>query len=300
MTFDWTDRESFPAVLADGLWVLGNYYFNLYLVQGTQASALIEVGVSAVADEVIRQLEALRVKPTFLVVTHPHADHITGLPALREHFPMALVVAGDGAQEFLEHPKSAESLIKEDRHMGQFLAAQGYEPGRPPVDAPPSLSNCLIAKDGDEMDLGGKTLRFLAVSGHSPAELAVHVPELDALMVSDSLGFRFPGRRVFSLFFGGYAAYMNALNRLEALEPSILGIAHQGPLIGEPARNAFRISRAEAQELRARISGDTSPPDEVAATVFEDFYRDELKMYTEENIRNCAKLVVRRAREASS
>ena len=80
------ETDPFPRLLTDGLWVLGNYYFNLYLVKGEQASALIEVGISAVVDDVIRQLEVLQVSPTFLVVTHPHADHITGLPGLREGF----------------------------------------------------------------------------------------------------------------------------------------------------------------------------------------------------------------------
>ena len=49
----------FPRELAPGLWVLGNYFFNLYLVKGSQASALIEIGVSAIVDEIIRQLKLL-------------------------------------------------------------------------------------------------------------------------------------------------------------------------------------------------------------------------------------------------
>ncbi len=300
MSVDWTKRESFPAPLADGLWVLGNYYFNLYLVQGEQASALIEVGVSAVADDVVRQLESLGVRPNFLVVTHPHADHITGLAALQERFPQALVVAGEGAAEFLAHPKAVEGMVKEDRHMSEFLAAHGIEPGRASVQDPPSLANCLIAADGDEMDLGGKTLRFLSIQGHSPAQLVVHVPELNALMISDSLGFRFPGRDVFPLFFSGYAEYMSALDRLERLKPSIIGVAHQGPVTGKDAEVAFHESRTRAQDLHAKLVRDTRPLDEVNRDIFKEFYVDELTMYTEENILACAKLVVRRAREAQS
>jgi 2-aminobenzoylacetyl-CoA thioesterase len=298
MSLDWTKNEVFPAALADGLWVLGNYYFNLYLVQGEQASALIEVGVSAVADEVVRQLDFLGVRPNFLVVTHPHADHITGLGALQERFGQALVITGEGAAEFLAHPKTVEGLVKEDRRMSEFLAAHGIKPGRGPVQDPPSLANCLIAKDRDEMDLGGKTLRFLAIQGHSPAQLAVHVPELDALMISDALGFRFPGRDVFPLFFSGYAEYVSALDRLESLKPSIIGVAHQGPVMGKDAEDAFRESRARAHDLRERILHDSRPTDEVIREIFEKFYVDELTMYTEENILSCAKLVVRRAREA--
>lgn len=148
------ETDPFPRLLTDGLWVLGNYYFNLYLVKGEQASALIEVGISAVVDDVIRQLEVLQVSPTFLVVTHPHADHITGLPGLRARFPQALVVAAEGAPEFLAHPKAGKAIVPEDRHMTNFLEAHGIKPGRPPLEEAPTLENCLIAKDNDEMDLG--------------------------------------------------------------------------------------------------------------------------------------------------
>jgi 2-aminobenzoylacetyl-CoA thioesterase len=288
----------FPRMLTDRLWVLGNYYFNLYLAKGEQAGALIEAGVSAVADEVIRQLESLKVSPTFLVITHPHADHVTGLQALQERFPQMLVVAAEGAEEFLAHPKAAESLVVEDRHMGEFLAAHGHPPGRPPVEEPPSLANCLVAKDRDEMDLGGLTLQFLSVKGHSPGTIVVNVPEIRALMLSDSLGFRFPGRGVFPLFLTNYVDYMATLDLLESLDPQIVGVAHQGPLEGPEVAEAFRESRARARELREKILQNQRPPDHMIQEIFEQFYVDELTMYTKENIMNCARLVLKRGGEA--
>jgi 2-aminobenzoylacetyl-CoA thioesterase len=292
-----TTGGPFPRKLAEGLWVLGNYYFNLYLAKGAQASALIEVGVSGVADRVIGQLESSDVRPTFLVVTHPHADHVTGLTALTERFPQALVVAGQGAREFLQHPRAAKALLEEDRHMSDFLEAQGLPPGRPPVEEPPSLANCLIAQDGDEMDLGGLTLRFLGVHGHSPAAIAVYIPEIKALMLSDSLGFRFPGRDIMPLFLIDYEEYMATLDRLEALQPDIVGVAHQGPIVGrEQVTAAFRESRNRASTLRERILSDSRPPEEFIREIFDRFYVDELTTYTKENIVNCAKLLVRRAR----
>lgn len=48
--------STLPEKLADGLWLLGNYYFNLYLAKGDKASALMEMGVSGTADEVVAQL----------------------------------------------------------------------------------------------------------------------------------------------------------------------------------------------------------------------------------------------------
>ena len=53
-----------PLALTENLWVLGNYFFNLYLVRGKNGSALIEAGISAIADRVIGQMEALDISPT--------------------------------------------------------------------------------------------------------------------------------------------------------------------------------------------------------------------------------------------
>lgn len=286
---------SFPRKLADGLWVLGNYYFNLYLVKGEQAAALIEAGVSGVVDEVIRQLESLGIRPTFLVVTHPHADHCTGLDGLRERYRDALVVAGERAEEFLSHPKAAEALVTEDRHMSNRLKAFGLEPGRPPVTEPPSLSDCLIARDGDEMDLGGVTLKYLEVEGHSPGNIAVHIPELETLIASDSMGFRFSKRGFYPLFFTGFCDHLETLARLRALKPKIVGIAHQGPRMGRQVEEDFEQAINVTLELQKKIVEDPRDPEEIAKDLFDDSYDEEFLLYTPENILNCCRLLVKRA-----
>ena len=78
-----TRKKDFPQKIAEGLWVLGNSYFNLYLVRGREKSALIEHGVSATVDETANQLDRLKVTPDYFIVLHPHPDHIDGLPGLR-------------------------------------------------------------------------------------------------------------------------------------------------------------------------------------------------------------------------
>ncbi|HMK35287.1 MAG TPA: MBL fold metallo-hydrolase [Desulfomonilaceae bacterium] len=290
----------FPRLLTEGLWVVGDYFFNLYLVKGEQASALIETGVSAMVDDAIGQIDSLGVNPTFIVVTHPHADHITGLAALKEKFPHALVIAAEGAPEFLSHPKGVQSMLSEDRHMSEFLAAYAMSTGRPPIEEPPSLANCLLAKDGDAMDLGGLTLRFLTATGHSPGTIVVHVPEIDALMLADSLGFRFPGRRIFPLFFTGFSEYLATLDRLAALNPAILGVPHQGPVLSPEVKQVFAESRQVAMDLRKRIAEDDRDSAEITNDLFNDFYRDECTMYTPENIMNCCSLLVKRAKDSDA
>jgi len=157
--------------------------------------------------------------------------------------------------------------------------------------------NSLIAGDGDQMDLGGLTLRFLSVPGHSPAALAVHVPEIRALMTSDSLGFRYPGRGVFPLFFTSYGDYAASLDLLQSQNPAILCPAHQGPVTGTEVVPTFEEARSETVRLRDTIRADTRDVEVIAEDLFHRYYRDELTMYTRGNIMNCLGLIVKRARE---
>jgi glyoxylase-like metal-dependent hydrolase (beta-lactamase superfamily II) len=287
--------DSLPEKLASGLWLLGNSYFNLYLVQGNKTSALIEIGVSATADEVARQLGKLGVAPDYLIVMHPHGDHINGLPALKEYFPLAEVIAGEGAPEFLAHPKTAAGLISDDKYFSEFLSRKGFDIKRLPLIEPPSLEGAIIVCDNEELNLGDITLRFLDVEGHALGNLAVYIPELRALMPSDSLGFRIPALGFFPIFFTGYSDYMATLDRLQTLKPEILGLPHQGPLCGEEIQAAFETGRKNARNLWEKIRNEQRSEGEIIEDIYREYYRDELTLYTPENIITCCKLLIRRS-----
>lgn len=292
--------DAFARELAPGLWVLGDPYTNVYLARGSSGSALVEVGISAGVDAVLQQLAGLGAEPGAIVVPHPHADHVTGLPGLRQRFPAAEVLAGRGAAQFLAHPRAAAAAVAEDRHLWDFYRRAGLSPGRPPLDAAPSLEGCRTVDDGEFLDLGGLTLRFLAVGGHAPGQLAVHLPEAGALAVSDALGFRFPGRGFLPVYFTSLAEHLATLDRLEALAPRILCPAHLGPLLGEEARAAFREARASTHRLAARVRANRHRLEAFAEELFQEVYTGEFRMYTEANIRNCVALLLRRSLEVSA
>lgn len=289
-----------PIKLAENFWLLGTYYFNLFLVQGSHSSALIEMGVSAVTDIVISQLESLDISPTYLIVTHPHSDHLTGLDGLSKRYPSAIPVFGQGAQAFMAHPKALEIMLREDRCISSMLAGRGEKVGRAPIESFLFPRHCLTVDQFSAIDLGGLVLQCRLLSGHSPGHIIIDIPEINALIASDSLGFRLPGRFFIPLYFTGFSDYLQTLDTLASLKPKILGLGHQGPLSGDAVDQAFLDARQAVLNLYDEIAKSTKNSQTLANEIFHRFYVDEFTLYSEENIRTSAKLLVRRALEHSA
>ena len=289
---------AFPMEIAPGVFILGNYYFNLFLVVGPQKTALFETGVSGLVDRVIGQLEALGKTPDFLVVSHPHTDHITGLPGLMARYPEAEILAGDGAVEFITHPKAEPGLIREDRFISQSLMDLGISPGRPSLASVPSLSGHTVVKESWDLDLGGGTrLTLIPVAGHSPGNLIAWDKNNRILFCSDSLGFHYPGRGFWPLFFTGARSYIDTMDMMAGLVPKILCPAHQGPLQGKDVPAGLALARQTTFDLIKRAVRDTGDDNALAQTLFAESYKDEFTLYTRSNILNCNRLLIKRARE---
>lgn len=290
--------DIFPRQIADNIWILGNDYFHIYLIRGSSSSALMETGISATADILLEQLSFIEAKPDFLIVSHPHSDHIIGLDYLRHSFPRAMVMAGKGAESFISHSKSAQFMITEDRHMTDYMNASGFLSKKTAIKSVPSLSGCRIINDGEELNLGGVTVRFLEAKGHSPGNLLLHIPSIKVSLVSDSLGNHYPGRGFFPTFFTGFTDYMETIDRLEKLAPMILGLAHNGFISEkEVIRDIFQEARKAAIHVENYVISSKSDDEKIAKYLFRFFYTAELKIYSPQNILNCCRLLVRRVRE---
>jgi glyoxylase-like metal-dependent hydrolase (beta-lactamase superfamily II) len=290
-------ESHFPIEIDKNIFVLGNYFFNLFLVVGQKKSALFEVGVSAISDRVISQLETLGVSPDYIIISHPHSDHVTGLPALMARYPKAGIVAATGAKEFIEHPKAAPVLIREDRFMSQNLDKLGIKPGRPTLQAIPDVSGIVAVEDETSLDLGGITLDLKKVEGHSPGNLSGRLNRQKILFCSDSIGFHFPKRGFIPIFFTGAQQYLATLNDIKDFNPAIICPGHQCPLEGKDATAGILESLNTTLETIQWIKTSDLSDEALAQIIFERSYKDEFTLYTEENIKNCASLIVKRAKE---
>ncbi|MCK5350386.1 MAG: MBL fold metallo-hydrolase [Desulfobacula sp.] len=291
-------ENKFPIEIDRNIFILGNYFFNLFLIIGNRHSALFEVGISAVVDTVINQLELLDIDPDFIISSHPHSDHITGLPGLAQRYPKARIVSAAGAKEFIEHPKAGPLLFKEDIFMSKSLAIHNIKPGRPSLEKIPNLAGSMVVHDKQSIDLGRITLDLIKIKGHSPGNLIGVLNEKRILFCSDSLGFHFPGRGYLPLFFTHADSYLSTLDFIKEFNPSIICPAHQGPLSGKAAATGIQESLDITLNTIKNIKLSTLSGETLARDIFKKSYKDEFALYTVDNIKNCAALIVKRAKES--
>ncbi len=289
--------EEFPIQLKTNVFMLGNYFFNVFLIIGDKKTAIFETGISAIADTVVSQIENLGIIPDYIIPAHPHSDHITGLPGLMENFPGAIIITAIGAKEFIEHPKAEHLLIAEDQFMHKSLSKRGLLPGRKPLKTVPNLKNSLTIEKKKSLNLGNITLDLVKVYGHSPGNLIAIIPELEIIFTSDSLGFHYPGRFFFPLFFTGLNDYLSTINLIKSFNPSIVCPAHQGPIAYEDIDSALQKTLDATFKITDLIKQDTYSDNDLAEYLFKYCYIDEFTLYTETNIKNCINILIKRAKE---
>ena len=104
--------------------------YNSYLVKGAQKCALIDTMYEKLLDPYRDMLSACGLKIDYIVSNHAEPDHSGAIPTLLEAYPEAIVLCS---------PKCAENL---SNMLG--------------VDS----SRMKVVADGEEIDLGGRTLKF--------------------------------------------------------------------------------------------------------------------------------------------
>jgi len=222
------------------------------------------------------------------------------LPGLAAQYPKAQIITAKGAKEFIEHPKAAPLMFKEDKFMAKNLARFDIRPGRPPLEKIPDLNNSIAIDKEKTLDLGGIALDLIKVSGHSPGNLIGSINSKKILFSSDSMGFHYPGRGYFPLFFTGVDSYFSTMNFIRKFRPSILCPAHQGPLTGKKALQGILESYDLTFNTIKMIKQSDLGDQKLASQLFKKYYKDEFTLYTQENIQNCCNLLIKRSKEAKN
>lgn len=197
---------------------MGLYAPNVYLVLG-QKAALIDSGYRD-SEAVGNRLEYIKKfapqKLEYILITHPHPDHIGGCRSIKKSTGARIVLHSSG----VARAKAKYRVVPD-----------------------------IVAEDGDLLDIGGFSLEIIYTPGHSPASVCIYVRESGVLFTGDHiLGI---GTTVVDAPEGDMTQYIDSLKKLLSYDIRLICPGH-GPPIKEAERK-IRELIAHREERESQV-----------------------------------------------
>ncbi len=138
--------------------------YNSYLIKGAEKTAIIDTMYPPFIEKYLNNLDENDVKNVdYIIANHGEQDHTGAIPALLEKFSNAKVVTNATCKSNIK-----EMLLVDEEKF-------------------------ITVKDGDTINLGGKTLKFISAPGvHWPDTMFTHLIEDNLLFTCDFLGAHLP------------------------------------------------------------------------------------------------------------
>lgn len=286
--------------LSENVRMLGNGYFNFYLV-GRERAALVECGTRAGVQIFAEQWEKIGDKPAidFLVALHSHFDHVCGIPTLKILFPDARVVASSNTQKTLARADIVIEHFRSDALVSQTYLDRGLIDRLPDTKEIDRIDIDEVVGQGDVLEIEpGLTMEFLDAPGHSACSIAAYIPRDQVMLVSDAVGFVASTGVMPPIFFQGYDLYVGTIRRLMTYPTKILGGAHGDVARGDEVGRLYQMSLDSAQQVAATVEESLQmgvSEEELTARLHEQYIQDGLSLYPKEMMMAVMKLIIRRS-----
>ncbi len=288
--------------ISDNVLMMGNRHFN-YFVVGRERAVLVECGVSGGVVSFQQEWQKLQRPPEIhrILAMHEHFDHVCGIPGLREMFPQVPVLAHSQTGKVLKKTAVIKDFFQQDDKMSMVLKNRGLindKPVSPQVDA---IQIDEYVGEGDIIEIDrGAALKVMETPGHSPGSIAVYLQQEQLMCLSDAGGYQIRDDCIFPIFFQNYEMYLESIERMSTYPTRILALPHGEIWTGVSVhlfyRRALEAARKAFKYIR-RMLEDGVDEAEMEARLYKRYYRDDLMIYTPENIRLCVKLLVLRVKE---
>jgi hydroxyacylglutathione hydrolase len=186
---------------------VGMFSVNTWLItdEATGASAIVDTGED---DTLVRRIRSLTPAPDIqlILLTHTHIDHAGALTLLQAAWDVPTV------------------MPRLDRPLFETLPMQGTMFGMPHLNRPLGRIDREI-DDGDTIQLGETTLRFISTPGHTPGQGCYYDDQ--HIFVGDTLFSGSIGRTDFPL--SDPALMVESLRRLTLLPGHLIVHSGHGP-----------------------------------------------------------------------
>lgn len=168
---------------------VGQLMTNCYLVCDEQAKVCAVVDPGDEAGCIIDAVERSGCQVRYVLLTHGHYDHFTGLAGLLEKYDVPVYIHPADAEEGRNNPWSLKFPRLDDAHQRWY-------------------------GEGDTLTLGSLIIHVLSTPGHSKGSVCLVVE--DAILAGDTLFYGSCGRTDFPG--GDYKEMLLSLARLARLE----------------------------------------------------------------------------------
>lgn len=184
---------------------LGEFATNCYIIACPETSACAVVDPGTPDPWIKRTLAAEGLKPSLILLTHGHLDHIGGVEWVKGFSGAPVWIHGADA------PMLTDTMLNGSMSFGM------------PVVAPPP-DRLLV--DGDTFTLGNLALRVIHTPGHTPGGICFYTP--GHLLAGDTLFAGSIGRT--DLAGGDYESIIRSIKeKLLVLPPETVVYSGHGP-----------------------------------------------------------------------
>jgi glyoxylase-like metal-dependent hydrolase (beta-lactamase superfamily II) len=250
-------RENVTVKISDHVYVIPDNSVggvpNVGIIVGSRGMLVIDTGLGPRNGQTVLREAGKLGKPAelYIVTTHVHPEHDLGASA----FPASakMIRSQNQIRDIDEFGlQTAKTFASRTPLMAQLLEGANFR-----------KADITFDKE-HRLDLGGVRVHIIAVGGtHTRGDTAIFVEDDNVLFAGDVVMPSFPA---FASPYARVGAWLDALDRLEALKPARIVPSH-GPM-GDLAmlrtwREYFKTLQARARELKAQ--GRTA--DEVAETL---------------------------------
>jgi len=194
-------------------------------------AAFVDVGTTHSVPLLLAALAHKGLAPDqvrYVCVTHVHLDHAGGAGALMQHLPEATLIV---------HPRGARHMVDPGKLIAGTIAVYGEEKTRALYGEIPPIPEQRIKmiNDGEQLQLGRRTLSFLDTPGHAYHHYCIVDGQSEIIFSGDTFGISYrefdtaQGEFIFPtttpVHFDPPAAHAS-IDRLLSYTPQAIFLAH--------------------------------------------------------------------------
>ena len=248
---------------SNSLTVLVDVWMPVYAVQRESRVVLVDAVITCLYPKLKRELEDYSFKPSLLLLTHSHFDHIGVAGYLKRDFPEMRIGASPVAAGVLQKEKALK-LISTLEDEAARLAGEEPLPFIP-------FNVDLLLKEGQAID----GIKVLETPGHTRCSLSYFFPEEKLLFVGDALGVVEEDGYIRPQFLSDYRAYLASIEKISSLLPLNIVMGHGGIIPEEESEDFLKKIKERTEEFASQIlelyrkEGD---PEKVFDIIFQEEY----------------------------